>query len=549
MKDLIIKSKLTITLLIGIILLAGVLRLWQLGNVPISPDWDEVALGYDAYSFIHTGRDEYGKFLPVVLRSFDDYKPALYAYLSVPTIFLFGVTSFAVRLPSAIFGILTVIATFFFVKELFKRNDLALLSSFLLAISPWHIQFSRIAFESNVGMGLNLFAALFFIKGLKRPWLLILSAICAALSLYVYQSEKVFTPLLLLSLLLIYLKDFIRLPRMNIAIFFVTGILMISPMVYAIVTDTSSLLRAKGTSVFQDQAVLLKENIILLEQDKANNDVLGLLVDNRRVVYAKTIISGYLSHFNPNWFIRGDIARHHAPDMGLLYLWEIPFILMGIYILCTGPFSRKTKAIIFTWLLLAPIPASITTGVPHAVRTLNFLPMWQILAAVGILNAWVLLEKKHGLIRYTTIGLISLFAMFNFSYYLNQYFVQQNYFHASEWQYGYAQAVFEVEKLKPQYKKIVVSDNNPLDKSYMFFLFYLKYPPAKYQEVGQHSSGGFAEHHAFDIYEFRRIDWSKDRLEKDVLYVGRPEDFSDSPNTIKTINNPDGSPAIVIVGT
>src|SRR3989344_72155 len=116
-----IKSRKIIwAILIGIILLSAILRLWQLGNVPPSPDWDEVALGYDAYSIIHTGKDEFGKFLPVVLRSFDDYKPALYSYLAIPPILLFGLNVFAVRLPSAIFGIIAVVSVYFLVKELFR---------------------------------------------------------------------------------------------------------------------------------------------------------------------------------------------------------------------------------------------------------------------------------------------------------------------------------------------------------------------------------------------------------------------------------------------
>jgi 4-amino-4-deoxy-L-arabinose transferase-like glycosyltransferase len=150
------RKKIVYIILGFIVLVAIVLRFYQLGHIPPSPDWDEVALGYDAYSIIHTGRDEFGKFLPVVLRSFDDYKPALYAYLTIPTVYLFGLTVWAVRIPSAIFGVISVIATFYLVKELFKRNDLALVSSFLLAISPWSIQFSRVAFEANVGDSLKI---------------------------------------------------------------------------------------------------------------------------------------------------------------------------------------------------------------------------------------------------------------------------------------------------------------------------------------------------------------------------------------------------------
>src|SRR5271170_7064405 len=93
-------KKFSVSVLTLILVLGLALRLWQLGAVPPSPDWDEVALGYDAYSIMHTGRDEFGAFLPSVLRSFDDYKPALYAYLAIPTVAVFGLTTFAVRLPS-----------------------------------------------------------------------------------------------------------------------------------------------------------------------------------------------------------------------------------------------------------------------------------------------------------------------------------------------------------------------------------------------------------------------------------------------------------------
>ena len=196
------KKKYIYLILFAIVLIAAVLRLWQLGHVPPSPDWDEAALGYDAYSIIHTGRDEFGKFLPVVLRSFDDYKPALYAYFAIPTVFIFGLNLFAVRLPSVIMGVIGVIATYFLVKELFSitsktedersnsllkgdfRSDIiALLSAGLMAISPWSLQFSRVGFEANSGDTLNILAALFFMKGLKKPRMLFLSAFFAGLDI------------------------------------------------------------------------------------------------------------------------------------------------------------------------------------------------------------------------------------------------------------------------------------------------------------------------------------------------------------------------------
>lgn len=539
-------------LLIGIIVLAAVLRLWQLGNIPPSPDWDEVALGYDAYSFIHTGRDEFGKFLPVVLRSFDDYKPALYAYLTVPSVLAFGLTVFAVRFPSAIFGILSVLAVFYLVRELFEnykyKDQLSLISSFCLAISPWSIQFSRVGFESNVGTALNIFMALFFLKGIKKPWLLSISAIFAGLAIYAYQSEKVFTPLLALALVLIYRKKLFPLSKKFIFSAFAIGIIVILPMVLYTFTDSSSFLRLKGTSIFSYQTQILKSQVQDIQRDQINNDKLGTILDNRRITYAKTIIQGYIVHFDPNWlFITGDIERHHAPNMGLLYLYELPFLLLGLYFLFFGDFDKKSKVLICTWLLLAPLPASITAEVPHAVRTLNFLPTFQIIVGLGIFSFFLYISKFKRL-KYLCFLIFAGIFIFNFSYYLDQYFVQLNFYDSSDWQYGYKQAVDEVKLLQGEYNQVVVSDTQPMDKSYMFFLFYLQYSPSEYQKIEENSSGDYVVNHSFSKYVFRPIDWQKDSKLKNTLFVGPPDEIPNAVSKV-TINNLNGTPAIRIART
>lgn len=546
------KKKYLWIILVVIVILAAVFRLWQLGNIPPSPDWDEAAIGYDAYSIIHTGSDQFGKYLPVVLRSLDDYKPAFYAYLTIPSILVFGLKVFAVRLPSAIFGILSVLAVFYLVREIFEnykyKDYLSLLSSFLMAISPWSIQFSRVGFESNVGTVLNIFAALFFLKGIKKPWLLSLSAIFAGLAIYTYQSEKVFTPLLMFVLALLFRKKLFSLNKKYVALSIVTGIIVVLPMVLYLFKDQTSLARVKKTSIFNSQTDILKMDIQKLARDEANNDRLGIILDNRRVVYTKTVIQGYLSHFDLNWlFLKGDNERHHAPNMGLLYLFELPFILLGIYFLIFGNFDRKTKLLLFSWFLIAPIPASITTGVPHAVRALNFLPTFQIIIALGILSAFISINKYLKL-KYLLYILFAGVFLLNFTYYLDQYFAQLNYYDSGYWQYGYKQAVDEVNVIGSKYKQIVVSNDKKLDKSYIFFLFYLKYPPKDYQEVAKKRSGEIIDN-SFGKYEFRPINWEKDSLVKDVLYIANPGEIPDGIKTIKTIYNLDGTPAIKMVGT
>ncbi len=535
-------------ILICIIVLASFLRLWQLGNVPPSPDWDEAALGWNAYSIMQTGRDEYGKLFPIVLRSFDDYKPALYAYLAIPTVAIFGVNTFAVRLPSAVMGILTVVAVYFLVKELFTNPFLKLkiptITALLLAVSPWHLQFSRIAFEANVGLSLNIFAVLFFLWGLKKPGLLSVSALMAALSLYVYQSEKIFTPLLVLALLIIFREELAKVKRKYLGMALTVGLVISLPLVIYTITDPMALTRARGVSAFADQTVFLKTTSQKIILDKQNNDYLGLILDNRRLQYVLAGINGYLSHFDLNWlFLKGDEARHHAPGMGLLYLFELPFVLMGIYQLLFGNFPRKAKFLVFSWFLIAPVPASITSGVPHAIRTLNFLPTWQVFSAVGIIS---LISQISPIWRKTIFFFLFSFLIFNFIYYLNQYFVQQNYFQSQSWQYGYKEAVNYVKNIEDKYDKIIVSNVPHLDQSYMFFLFYQKYDSVKYQAETTYLSGGCVEKHYFGKYEFRPIEW-KEQKRSETLFVGKPGDFPPETKILKRINFLDGKPAIEIV--
>jgi len=528
--------KVFISLLIIMIIAVG-LRLWSLGHVPASLDWDEASLGYNAFSILQTGKDEYGKAFPIILESLGDFKPALYVYLIIPFIKLFGLNEMSIRLPAVIFGSLTVLTTYFIALELFKRRKIALVSSFLLAVSPWSIQFSRFASEAMIGLSLNLLMVLFFLKAFRRPWMLVLSAIFGALALYSYQSEKVFLPLLILSLIIIYFKNIIKIQKKYIISAIFIFILISLPLAYSSLTNTQALNRAKDTSFLNKPNGVMTDKLSeRLYYDVSRNDLFGKVFDNRRVVYGKEILNNYLSHFDLNYlFLKGDVnPRHKAPGMGNLYLIELPFLLLGLYFLISRKFNKESKLLIITWMLITPVAASVTWEVPHSIRSLNFLPTFQIITAIGIVYAYEYVRNKkwNRFINYSIFGCILVLAVFNFVYYLNQYFVQYNYFNSSDWQYGYAQLVPEVEKVYDQYDKIIVSDEKPFDQSYIFFLYNLKFPPKKYLQEA-HSSP-----RSFDKFVFRKItNEDFQRKNSRTLIIGRPGDFPGDGNlgNIKTI--------------
>lgn len=534
--------------LAGIVALAITLRLWQLGSVPISPDWDEAALGYNAYSILKTGKDEYGTYLPRSLRSFDDYKPPLYTYLAIPSVAIFGLSTWSVRLPSAVMGVLAVIGTFYLVEELFKKRKIYLswLASLLLAISPWHLQFSRIAFEANSGVTLNIWGLVAFFRGLTSlPWMMF-SAFLFGLSLYAYHSERVFVPLLLLIVATLWRKELFS-DRKKVCISIVIGLITIAPLV-PVILDKTSVTRLKGTSSLSDQTGLLMRSVRKLEDDTAIDNTFGMVFDNRRIVYAKTLFDGYISHFSLRWlFLVGDNDRHHAPDNALMYLWELPFLLLGIFLVWkTG---GKMSALFLGWLLIAPIAASPTNETPHAIRTLVLLPALQILIAMGVSEGFMRLRSVMTnksitlkLMGLAVAGITVAVTVSTVVFYFHMYYEHMNREYAKYWQYGYEKAVAYAESNKHKYKKIVVSTS--LEQPHMFFLFYTKYDPAKYLAGGGTSSGGFAEvRNAFDIYEFRPIrKWDEELHDGTVLYIGADKELPGGT----VISYPDGSDAIHI---
>jgi len=132
------------------------LRFFKLSEYPIQLGHDEVSQLYDAISIAQTGNDIYGNHLPFIFKSVSDYKPPFYTYATVVAYKIFGWQDITIRITGALFGTLMVLGVYFFVYEFIKKREIALISAFLTAISPFEVFYSRKSFENQAGIFLML---------------------------------------------------------------------------------------------------------------------------------------------------------------------------------------------------------------------------------------------------------------------------------------------------------------------------------------------------------------------------------------------------------
>lgn len=549
MKSIIKKHAKTL-ILAGIIFVAIFLRFYQLGINPPSLDWDEASIGYNAYSILKTGKDEYGNYLPLSFRSFDDYKPPVYIYLTVPSIYFFGLNEFAVRFPAAFIGVLAVITIYFFTKEILeqwpeRKESIALLSSFFLAISPWHLQFSRAAFEGNVGLFFLILSLFFFLKGLKKPNYYIFFAVIFILSLYSYHSFRLINPILLVILMILFYKRLIK-QKVFFSISLLIIFLFSIPIYLNFILPQGSGSRLSMVTIFSDPT-LQSQAAQKVAKAKANHDLVGQFINNRRFIFIPMIIKGYFDHFEFDFlFLHGDGGvQHHAYNMGMLYIWDFLFIVLGIFFVLKN-LSRKTLLLLFI-LILAPLPSSITTGTPHPVRAISMIPAFQIFAAIGMTFSFLFFYKRNKYVSFVFLLITTFMLLLNVGYYLNQYFVETPIKYGYFWQYGNKQVIEYAKKHEKDYKKIIISYE--YDQPYVYYLFYNSINPEWYQKNWDYSGNGSVDRFFRKIgnYEFEKIDFANIQTQKNVLVIGTPNEIPEHIKPDMIIRFPDGRIAYKII--
>ena len=143
-------SRVSIIVLGLILALAAVIRLARLDSVQTGFQVDEASNAWNAYSLLHTGRDEWGKPWPVFYaRAFDDYRSPIYLYFLMPFQALGGMNVYTTRLPAAISGIVTVALIYFIGRRMFNPA-VGLLAAAFLALAPSHVEYSQWGYEASL---------------------------------------------------------------------------------------------------------------------------------------------------------------------------------------------------------------------------------------------------------------------------------------------------------------------------------------------------------------------------------------------------------------
>lgn len=540
--------------LILILILAFLLRFWKLGEYP-ALNADEAAIGYNVYSLIQTGHDEHGNSWPIHFQSFNDYKPGLYFYLVFPFVKFLGLNEWVVRVPNAILGVLSVLLVYFLVNELFPKKqigrwklEIGLFASLMLAISPWHIHFSRGGWEVNTSTFFIILGLYLFLKGLKNLPILMLSFLSLTSSLYTYHAARVIVPLLGVGILVIY-KDIISKNVKNFLLAGLFGLVSILPLIKDF-TNSNVTSRASGVGLFADTGYLSRIN----EQRGEHFEYTSFwakILHNKPVNYGLAFLGNWASHYNGEFlFLSGDvIQRSKVPETGQMYILDFLFLVAGIMTIFYSweKLSNKERQglkIVFWWLIVGPVASALTFQSPNALRAQNMVIPLIMIVSYGFASIlkWVMSLKIFKAFLFAFNFAILTLIVWQFARYQHMYWIHMAKEYPFSSQYGVKELVSFIKEKQTGYKKIIISDR--YDQPYILFLFYLKYPPFEFQKNHQLTARdkfGFSTVRSFDKFEFREVKWDTDQpANSNSLIVGTDDEIPDEANIIKEIYGSNG---------
>jgi 4-amino-4-deoxy-L-arabinose transferase-like glycosyltransferase len=482
-------------------------------------------------------------------------------YVTVPFVFLFGLNEWGVRLPSVFFGTLSVFFFYFLVKKFFRKEIIALLSAFFLATSPWHIHYSRAAFELSLLLFLFLIGMYLVLLSFEKKFFLPIGLVFLGLTLYTYSTANLLFPLLFGLLVFTFREEFLKIDKKIIFISFLILFLISIPIGKHIIFGHAAE-RFSQFSVFGHREYVEEIN---LERTAGGNILIERIFHNKPLTWIRVISLNYLSAFSPLFLLeRGDVTfRHSVHEMGEIFWAQFLLLFFGVFYLLTKG-EKKMRNFWLGWLLLAPIPASLTwDGAFHASRLFLMIPPLMVIFSLG---AVYLYKSVHSNIKRMFVFIfLSFWFMVGFIFYLHRYFIHYPIESWRWWHKGYKEAMLYLKENEKNYKMIVM--NNSYEPVLIRFLFWQRYDPAKFHREFSSDKPksdilpGFDGFQLSDRYYFgvlnkkiSLIDFLRPGMIYMVSYqdeVGGNWDWEKNPpkgvKVLKTVRNPYGEPIFYLI--
>lgn len=445
--------------------LAFLLRVIGITKSPPSLYWEEAALGYDAYAILKTGKDFHGNSWPIVaFESFGDWKPALYFYLIVPLIPILGLSEVAIRLPSILAGTLSVGLVYLIALQLRLSRRTAMASAMMLAIMPWHLQFSRAGFEVTVAVLLMLSGIWLILFSRQKPARMVLATMSLVLSMYTYHGLRLLAPLVGIVTVLFFIDRFWTQRWIYLA-----GLISFFLILPLLINLNSPQVRQRinETSLFSVSQAVVDTNQWRAED---GNSTLSRVVHHRYWYWLKEIIAGVTDHFTLNFlFINGDgNQRHQTGYFALLYHWMIIPLLAGWY----SMYWKKKQLFWYlsTMIVISALPSAMTNSTPHTLRFLPAAPFMALLIGYGVIVVykWIISLQWSGLKKVVLI-LALLIILGEWVAYGYDYFRVYPKRASQDWQYGYRQLMEYLEPMRNKYDQIVITRNEGRPSIYNWF--------------------------------------------------------------------------------
>lgn len=523
-----INKRKEVLIIILIILIGGFLRLYRLNYNPPALHGDELGIAYNANSLLKTGKDEYGISLPLNFRN--DFMPFIF-YLTIPFSAILGIMELTVRLPTALVSITTIPLIYYTFNYLLKDKKLALVITLFAALSTWDIRIARIGVGITLPLFFQLAGTILFLKFINsEKKYVLLSFILFFLSLLSYQTPRITTPLLIISLITVYRKKLsIKKNLLFLSTLFLIFIILPS-LTYLFYTPIKST-RFAGISVFTLWKSYLPNNANLIKY----------IYPASLLKLTSMISYNYLKHFDLSLlFLDNSLLRYHQlENHGLFYTWQMVFIIIGL-----GYFIRyrhfKQNQLVLAWFFISPIPSALTTGVPYAniSRALMMLPIIILFSAKGILITYKYINNHYKKISTFFILLLITATYFSLETFMKSYFIKSPDKYAPFWGLHLKKAAIYVNSLENTVDKIIFTTTSS-PQSYMYILFYGKKDPLwLLQNKGERAK--IVGYTSFGKYEFRTIDWEKDKNLANTLLIGTPNEIpinEDKNLTPVIINN------------